>query len=153
MKVSLLKILRRPERKESGGKLNFKTITFVICLILSAGLWTVNTLSKKYTDSLTFTINYEHLKGKDLVPSSDTIRLKLTSSGFRLMAYKFGINHSSVMIDANQYRRRENTYYYVLTNKTHLDKIEEQFGDEVKLVDIYPDTLYLKPQQARNSAP
>jgi hypothetical protein len=143
MKTSLLKTIRQPGDKEKTGKLNYKVVTFFICLLLSIGLWILNVLSQKYTESLTFYIKYQHMpQDKKLYPSSDTLHLKVTSSGFRLMSYKLGIDDRSIKIDASNFRHS----MYSLTSKTHSEKIEEQLTEDVRVVDISPDTLFLRTE-------
>lgn len=146
MKVSLLKILRRKQQPGEGPKSNYRVIVFSVCVLISFALWFMNMLSKKYTESVVFYVQYQHLPD----PASnfnvtDTIRLKVATSGYRILGYKFGIFDKFVRIDANQFRHRGNQYYYTLSNHTHSEKIEEQLGDEVKMVDISPDTLFISP--------
>jgi len=121
-------------------------MVFSICVVISFGFWLMNMLSKKYTQSLVFYIQYEHLPqaGKQM-SVTDTMRIKVTTTGFRLTGYKFGIFDKLVIIDATQFRRKDNQYYYTLTNHIHAEKIEEQLGEEVKVLDITPDTLYIRP--------
>lgn len=146
MKVSLLKILRRKRKPEGTTKSNYRIVVFSICFLISFVLWFMNILSKKYTESLVFYIQYDHLpkEAKDL-NTTDTLRIKVMTSGYRVVGYKFGIFDKFVKIDALQFRRRGMGYYYTLTNHTHTEKIEEQLGEEVKMLDISPDTLFISP--------
>ena len=141
MKTSLLKTIRQPDDDKKSGKFNYKLVTFSVCLVLSIALWLMNMMSKKYTETLTFYIKYEHLpQDKKLYPSSDTIHLKVTSSGFRLMAYKVGINDPVLKIDASSFRHN----MYSLVNHNHTEKLEEQLTEDVKVIEATPDTLYLR---------
>lgn len=146
MKVSLLKILRRKQQPGGGPKSNYRVIVFSICFVISFALWFMNMLSKKYTESVVFYIQYQHLpQPANNLNVTDTMRLKVTTSGYRILGYKFGVFDKFVRIDANQFRHRGNQYYYTLSNHLHSEKIEEQLGDEVKMVDISPDTLFISP--------
>jgi hypothetical protein len=141
MKTSLLKTIRQPDGDKKSGKLNYKLVTFSVCFVLSIALWLMNMLSKKYTESLTFYIKYQHLPtDKKVYPSSDTIHVKVSSSGFRLMAYKLGINDPTLKIDVSSFHHN----MYSLTNHNHTEKLEEQLTEDVKVIDISPDTLYLR---------
>lgn len=141
MKTSLLKTIRQPDDNKKSGKLNYKVVTFSVCLLLSAAFWFMNMLSKKYTETLTFYIKYDHLpQDRKLYPSSDTIHLKVSSTGYRLTAYKLGIDDPVLKIDASSFRHN----LYSLTNHNHQEKLEEQLTEDIKLIDVSPDTLYLR---------
>ncbi len=146
MKASLLKLQRRKPKPQKEPKSNYRIMVFSICVIISFGFWLLNMLSKKYTQSIVFYIQYEHMppSGKQL-NVTDTMRIKVTTSGFRLTGYKFGIFDKFIKIDASQFRHKDNQYYYTLSNHIHAEKIEEQLGEEVKVLDIAPDTLYMRP--------
>ena len=73
------------------------------------------------------------------------MRIKVITSGYRVLGYKFGVFDKFVKIDAAQFRHKENQYFYTFTNHVHSGKIEEQLGEEVKVLDIAPDTIYIRP--------
>jgi hypothetical protein len=146
VKVSLLKILRRKPRPEGHSKSNYRIVVFSICFFISFAFWLMNMLSKKYTESLVFYIEYQNLpQPGGSINATDTLRIKVNTSGYRIMGYKLGIFEKLIKIDASQFRHRENQYYYTLTNHIHSEKIEEQLGEEMKVLDISPDTLYIRP--------
>jgi hypothetical protein len=145
MKTSLLKTIRQQgEAKKS--KLNYKVVTFATCLVLATALWFMNTLSQKYDEALTFTVNYENMpqdSAKKLYPSSNTVQLKVNISGFRIMAYKLGITEANIKVDVNQFRHN---YYYALNTQKHVERIQEQVGEAIQIISITPDTLFLHNQ-------
>jgi hypothetical protein len=147
MKVSLLKLHRRKEQPRQGGpKSNYRIGVFSVCFLISFALWFMNMLSKKYTESLVFFIQYEHLsQAVNHEGTTDTMRLKVNASGYRVLGYKLGIFDKLLKVDASQFRHKGNQYFYTLTNHIHSEKIEEQLGDEVKMLDISPDTLFIAP--------
>ena len=148
MKVSLLKILRRKEQPEGGPKSNYRIVVFSICLLISFIFWFMNMLSKKYTESLIFYVQYEHLpQSASHFNSTDTMRIKITTNGYHIFGYKLGVYDKILKIDAAQFRHRGNQYFYTLTNHVHAEKIEEQLGEDVKMLDIAPDTLFISPAE------
>jgi hypothetical protein len=124
-------------------------VVFSICLVVSFAFWFMNILSKKYTQSMLFYIQYEHLpQTGSALSTTDTMRIKVTTTGYRVLGYNFGVLDKFIKIDAAQFRHKENQYFYTLTNNhTHTEKIEEQLGEEIKVLDITPDTLYIRPVQ------
>ena len=148
MKASLLKLQRRKAKPQRGPKSNFRVVVFAICVVVSFGFWLMNMLSKKYTQSILFYIQYQHMPASpsgNKMNVTDTMRIKVTTSGFRLTGYKFGIFEKLIIVDASQFHHKDNQYYYTLNNHIHEEKIEEQLGEEVKILDITPDTLYIRP--------
>lgn len=146
MKVSLLKILRRKDQPDGHPKSNHRVVGFSICVLVSFAFWFMNMLSKKYTESLVFYIQYQHLtQSENKVTTTDTMRIKVSTSGYRVIGYKFGVLDRFIKIDATQFRHKGNQFFYTLTNHIHTEKIEEQLGEDVKLLDISPDTLFISP--------
>jgi len=146
MKTSLLKTIRQPGDESKGGKRNVKLVTFLVCTLLAATLWLMNALSKSYEEPLTFFINYQNLpKGDDkqVFPSANTLQLKITATGFRILAYKLGITEAAIQLDASQFRHN---YFYALTTQKHIEKLQEQVGDAIEINSISPDTLFLRNQ-------
>lgn len=145
MKVSLLKILRKEQPGEQP-KSNYRIVGFSTCILISLAFWFMNMLSKKYTQSLVFYIQYDHLApAGSYADKTDTVRIKVTASGYRFTGYKFGIIDKILKIDASQFRHKGNQLYYTLNNHIHAEKIEEQLGEEMKVLDISPDTLFIYP--------
>jgi hypothetical protein len=142
MKTSLLKTIRQPGDKQKKGKLNYKVVTFAICVVLATALWFMNAFSKKYTDSLTFYVSYQNLPQDKKYPSANSVQVKVNASGFQLMTYKMGFNESVIKLDASQFKHS----YYAFTNHTHNEKLQEQLGESIKLLDISPDTVYLRSE-------
>lgn len=150
MKTALLKTARHPGHDKNNLKLNRTVITFIVCLLISGFLWVMNSLSKKYTDTLTFHIRYQHLPTeKKVVPFSDAVSIKLTTTGYRLLTYKLGIKEMLINVDANAFRHKDNQYIYNLQNQFHQDKIREQLGEQTDLMEISPDTLFLRPASSQ----
>jgi hypothetical protein len=146
MKTSLLKLHRRKEQADGKRKSNYRIIVFSVCFVISFAFWYMNMLSKKYTESILFYVQYEHRPLPETNSfATDTIRLKVNTNGYRVLGYKFGIFDKVIKVDGSQFRHKDNQYYYTLTNHVHSGKIEEQLGDEVKVLDISPDTLFIKP--------
>jgi hypothetical protein len=147
MKTSLLKNIRQGGNTK-GGKFNYKVITFISCLLLATALWFMNALSKNYDEPLKFYVSYENLP-KDKYPSSYTVQVKVNASGYRIMAYKLGINDPNIKLDASQFRHNS---YYAFTAQKHIEKLQEQLGDAVQITGVLPDTLFLHNQPLNNDA-
>jgi len=152
MKVSLLKLLRRKEHTDGHPKSSYRVMGFSICVLISLAFWFMNMLSKKYTASLVFYIQYDNLSpSAGNTSGTDTMRIKVTTSGYRLTGYKFGVLDKLIKIDAAQFKHKGNQFFYTLTNHIHAEKIEEQLGEDVKLIDISPDTLFISPAEPQTT--
>lgn len=152
MKASLLKLHRRKEQADGKRKSNYRIIVFSVCLLISFSFWMMNMLSRKYTESILFYIQYQHLpQPGNKINATDTLRIKVSTNGYRVVGFKFGVLDKFIKIDASQFRHKENQYYYTLTNHIHAEKIEEQLGDEVKVLDITPDTLFIRPTEPKTA--
>lgn len=151
MKTSLLKTIRQSGNESRRSRINYKIITFLVCIAISVLLWFMNMLSKKYTEDIAFHVEYLHVpQNKNLSPSAQSVNIKVVTTGYNISAYKLGFKDAILNIDAGQFRKRSDYYLYSLENKSHLEKIEDQLGEEIKVMDITPDTLYLQPPQEQN---
>jgi hypothetical protein len=148
MRASLLKNLRHPENESRRSRINYKIVTFTTCLVIACFLWLMNSLARKYTENLNFVVQLQNLpQDKKLSPSSGILSVKLTTTGFTILTYKWGLKEPNINMDFSQFRHKDNRYQYIMNTKTHIEKIEEQFGEDVKVVDIAPDTLFLNTTQ------
>ncbi len=150
MKASLLKLHRQKGQVDGNRKSNYRIIVFSVCVFISFSFWLMNMLSKKYTESILFRIQYLHLPQPGTkLSTTDTMRLKVNTNGYRVLGFKLGVLDKFIKVDASQFRHRENQYYYTLNNHLHSGKIEEQLGEEVKVLDISPDTLFIRPAESK----
>lgn len=103
----------------------------IICVTLSFSFWTLNKLSKKSKNNISAQINIVDLPENLVLDSISSKQINLKVSGFgRLKTNKKKINISA-----------QN-----LLNKTlHIKKeeIESQLESNLKVIDLYPDTIIL----------
>ena len=145
MKASLLKIIRHKGGESRRSRINHKVVTFLVCVAISVFLWTMNTLSGKYTDTIMLSIRYKNMpQSKKMLPVTTFLSVKVVSTGYNLAAYTLGIKDPFLKVNANRFYRENNRYVYTFDNKEHFNKIADQLGTDMKVVEIAPDTLYLE---------
>lgn len=119
-----------------------KVNVFSLFLLLSLLLWSLIKLSQHYDTTMTFNVAYGN------VPQDRTllgeplkqIDVNLRGNGFRLLNYAFF--KPTVMVDLNKVRAANNDLFYVNTNQD-LSLIQGQFPNEIKLIGIKPDSLFM----------
>lgn len=102
-------------------------------------------LSKEYNVSLSFPVTYINLPADKVIASNlpESIEFEISADGYSLLEYKFKHARQSVTIDMKDFKSlpTKNQYYF-LTN-SRIDKMLSQFKNEVSILKISPDTIFL----------
>lgn len=122
-----------------------RVITFLVCLFVSAFFWSLMTLSKEYSVTEYFPVQYKNIPTDKVVSSNlpETIGVEIKAKGLGLMAYKFRRRHEMITLDikdAKPFGREK--VYYIATND-QLDKIKSQFNKETHVLKVNPDTIFI----------
>lgn len=130
--------------EKEGIRFNKRFVTFLICVAISVFFWLLMTLSKEYTITLSFPVDYINLPQDKVIANvlPKTIDMEIHSTGFNLLKYKFKQRRETIRIDVNDAKplRIKNHYYLYTGSRT--DKITEQFSSQVKVSRVIPDTLF-----------
>ncbi len=128
-------------------RFNRRSYIFLVCLVISTSIWFLIALSKNYTTIISFPVKYINLPEDQVVVNqlTDRVSLEVTSHGFSLLSYKLFQSNKTIMIDASTFRQRRSgevakTY---ITTRTLFDRISLQLGNETKVSQILPDTIYI----------
>ena len=102
-------------------------------------------LSKEYTITVSFPVNYINLP-KDKVLSNtlpESIDIEIKSSGFNLLKYKLKRQRDIVSIDIKDAKPLSSRNHYFLLTNSKVDKITSQFSNDIKILRIEPDSIFL----------
>ncbi len=102
-------------------------------------------LSKEYSIEINFPVNYINFPIDKIVANNlpETIDIEIKSTGFNLLIYKIKQKHDTVLIDAKDSKHLPaKNNFYILPN-ARIDKIAAQFNNDVKIMKVYPDTIFL----------
>lgn len=144
MKIPFLKNITFASENE-GIRLNKRVVTFLFCLLVSIFFWVMMSLSKEYAIELDFPVTYINFPSDKVIasPLIETIDIEIKSSGFNLLIYKVTRKKEPLFIDIKDARSlSKKNNYYLLTN-SRIDKITSQFSSDIKVIKIYPDTIYI----------
>lgn len=129
--------LRNPSKR--------RVITFLVCLFISAFFWTLMTLSKEYSITERFPVQYINAPPDKVISNNlpDLVSIEIKAKGFGLLAYKLRRHYETIALDIRDARPfdRENVYYLV-TNDL-MNKINSQFNKETHVLKINPDTIFI----------
>jgi len=130
-------------------KINKQLLIYLFFLVVSLIFWYLNALSKDYTTDIYYAVNYEDFpKGKILINELPAkIGLKVKGFGFTILRCVLAGYVKPLSLSLNQYpievlTRNNNTQYFLLT-KYARDYIATQITNELQLLDVKPDTLFL----------
>ena len=124
-------------------KFNRKVFSFLICLALAGLFWLLTALSKEYTVSADLPLKYLNLpKGKNAFTQLPSYtRTTVKAKGFTLLKFRYYFSKDSLLIDARSLRHYGYKLYYYTPN-SNLEKVGSNLEPQVKLIRIYPDTLF-----------
>lgn len=126
-------------------RFNRRLISFFVCVLVSIFFWLVMSLSKEYTITVSFPVNYINLPKDKVLSNSlpESIDIEIKSNGFNLLKYKFKQQMDTVLIDIKDARMlNSRNRYYLLTN-SRIDKITYQFNNDIRILKIEPDSILL----------
>lgn len=118
---------------------------FFIFLIFSSLIWVVIQLSKDFTSTVTYKVNFMNVpEGRIITGASDTmITVGIDAQGFNLIKYHFIRKKPVIDLDLAdvkmQHDAGEEIGYLLLAGLTR--KVASQLGSQRELVFISPDTI------------
>ena len=117
--------------------------SFIGFLVASILIWLLITLSKDYTTTLTFPVNYINIPQDKLLQKEPTkeIDVIVKSSGFNILSSRF--SSKSINLNASNLNRKSSSSYYFLT-KNQINTVQKQLHSGVQLQQITLDTIYLE---------
>jgi YbbR-like protein len=119
-----------------------KVKVFLFILILTSIIWLLIELSKSYTSSAIFTVEYKNIPSEKLLQSKpiSEINITLKAPGFSLLKYKLkkhnlAINLKSVV--------KRGTTYYLLPNQQIL-YFNAQLDSDTEVMSVLNDTIFVE---------
>jgi len=114
---------------------------FVIFLVLTSIIWLLMELSKTYTSTAVFRINYENLPANKLIQNKPVaaVEVALKAPGFSLLRYKIWDNTVNLSL-ANLRKTKSN---YILLPNLQIAYLNSQLPNETEVVRVLTDTISL----------
>ena len=102
-------------------------------------------LSKEYTTDLNFPVKYINLPSDKVIANhlSENIDIEVKSTGFNLLIYKLKQKKETILIDIKDSKLLSLKNHYYLPTNSRIDKITKQFSNDIKILKVYPDTIFL----------
>lgn len=119
-----------------SGKLN----VFLFFLVLSCMFLMFAKLSKSYTETIRYHVNYENVPDQhSIVPKHDSIiNVRVRAYGFNLIAHNF-YKHT-ITVNFNKEVHKFNKEY-IWDTKNGVSEITSQLGSKIEVLYIEPDSL------------
>lgn len=112
-------------------------------MLISIFIWLLMSLSKEYTISISFPVQYVNLPSDKLIANKlpETMDVEIKSTGFQLLLYKLKQNRETILIDIKGAKPLPAKNNYYINFNERLDKITGQFQNSIKIIRVLPDTL------------
>ena len=117
--------------------------SFIVFLLASILIWLLITLSREYTTTINFPVNYTNISQNKLLQKKPVkqIDIVVKSSGFNIIRSRF--SHKRISLRANKLTRKSSGRYYFLT-RNQINPIQKQLLSGVQLKEVVLDTIYLE---------
>jgi YbbR domain-containing protein len=98
-----------------------------------------------YQRTLKFPVKYINLPKDKFVSNNlpDSLELELKASGFDIIHLRLQQHLEPIEIDASSYKPHKGSDYYYITTNTKLDHITRQMHNGMKIMSVFPDTIFL----------
>lgn len=127
----------KQEITNNQGHLKMPSLTFVICLAISAMLWVFVTLSREYTVTYDYSIHCIDLpSGKNKASVSSDIRITFRAKGFALLNPAFRESNRQIDLSMKKLLKltykdeRIGRYHFTQSELTDYLKDSDTFGEE-----------------------
>ncbi len=118
---------------------------FIFCLVLATFFWLLNALSKNFTTTIDFRVNYLNPPANQIILNElpDNIKIKIKGLGFDLMAYKLSLKRSSLNIDLSKIKGSQHKIHSsTIATNSFSSYISSQLGEQIEIKEIYPDSMF-----------
>lgn len=124
-----------------------KVKLFFVFLLCSFFAWFLSNLSKSYTSSTTFDLNFIGVsKDKVLISASkEELDVKLEAVGFQFLLFNF--NTKTIDIDLSKVQKGKGKY--LIPPNQYQKQLEKQLSSTMQLVQKLEDTLFFDFQEVR----
>lgn len=125
--------------------LNRRFITFLFCIAISSFFWLMMSLAKEYSIELNFPVSYINPPEDKVIANRlpATIDIEIRASGFNILIYKLKHRKETVQVDIKDSRPLPVKNHYYLPANSRIDKITRQFDNDIKILKVLPDTIFL----------
>ncbi|REE82060.1 YbbR-like protein [Lutibacter oceani] len=123
-------------------KNNRKFKVFLFFLVLTSIIWLLIELSKTYTSSTVFNVEYKNLPNDKLLQTKPVAKLDVAikAPGFNLLKYKF--KAPKVSFNLNNLSKKGDLYY--LLPNSQLSNLNTKLVGETEILSILKDTIFIE---------
>lgn len=141
-------IERRKLTKKEVSAINRDVVVFAFFLLLSFGLWYINSLGKEMEADIRYPVKYINIPKERTIGEGISARLNLSlkGPGYTVLKLKVSGNKPPVLIDLSKvsYRRTpdsKNPDYFIVTSGL-VKSLTIQIRSGCEIIAIKPDTLF-----------
>lgn len=135
--------MKTSDKKSSMSISNKKKIkVFLFILVLTSIIWLLVELSKTYTSSTVFEVQYTNIPSKKLLQNTSKLDITVTlkAPGFSLLKYK--IKKQLLYLNLNNVIKSSSNYYVLPNNQ--LAYLNEQLSSETEVISVLNDTIFVE---------
>ncbi len=121
---------------------NRKTKIFIFFLVVTSIIWLLIELSKTYTSSAVFKIEYKNLSSDKLVQVKPISKVEVAIKGTGFSLLKRKIKPQEITFNLNNLSKKGSNYF-ILPN-TQLSNLNAQLAGESEIIQVLKDTIFIE---------
>lgn len=123
---------------------NNRIVVFLVCLSFATTFWFFNALSKNYTTTVSYPVKFTNPPANRFLAEKtpEKLELEINGQGFALLRDKL-FSFAPIKLDIEDITKDmdPNSGVYNVTSRNLISGITDQLNDEIKVSNIYPETL------------
>lgn len=145
----LTNILSRLIAIKKNNESNKKIARYLIFVLFATVFWFLNALSKDYTTTVSYPVNYVGFpKDKVLIKElPEELSMDVKGYGFALLRYKISTAFLPITFNINSYTDnklvKNNILNYTIITDNIKNKISKKLSKDIQIIKISPDTIGL----------
>jgi len=121
--------------KDGGNK---QSISFILCILLAAFIWVINSLNNSHTSEVTIPIIYDkEIEKNSAHPLPPSVHLEVKGRGFKLWSFKKAAKKYSIQTSYLSSRAKDT----VISSKEALFSLLNDFNKDIEITGVQPAQL------------
>jgi len=123
-----------------------RLITFLFFVLISTGFWIVRSLGEQYETNVSYPVKYTNFPENKILIGEvpQKLELRIQANGFSILKSRLNLKLIPLRFDINSFALNNlGTDTFIIITETIKDILSEELA-QVKILDISPDTLFLR---------
>ena len=125
-----------------------RVAAYLVCVVIAAGFWFLNALSKTYTEKIIAPVEYFNFPNNKIFSGNLPEKFEMTvrAHGFTILRHKFSFLFGPLEFNVNEMTSNRMTdskkTRYAFPSRQFLTELSYQMSNDLEILSMTPDTLF-----------